>query len=116
MILHYWLICVSFFVPAVLSVMSVYEDGVEVLKIVVYSLISIFSTLLNFMFRPDKHAYGYRIAFELLDAKLNYVEDMPEDKGKKILNDALETGERYITHSLYYTFDKNKEHTHDCCK
>ena len=104
-VLHYWLVGLSFFAPAFLSIISAYEEGAEPFKIAIYSLISIFGTLLNFLMRPDKQAYGYRIAFELLDNKLFEVVDLLEDKAEPILRMAMETGEKYITHATFGTYD-----------
>jgi len=112
---YYWLICVNFFVPAFIMVIMINDSNIEVLRIVLYSLVSIFGTLLGFILRPDKQAYGYRVAFEALDRKLYEVEDIDEAIGKKELRETLEKCEKYITHAVYGTFDVDKEHTHECC-
>ena len=108
LVIHYWLISLSFFAPSFLSIISAYEKVIDPYKIVIYSLISIFGTLLNLLMRPDKQAYGYRIAFGLLDKKLFEVVNLPEDEeAEQILRKALETGEKYITHATYCTYDVN---------
>jgi len=104
LIIHYWLIGLSFFAPAFLSIIAAYHDELESYKIALYSLISIFGTLLNFILNPKSQAYGFRIASELLDSKLSMIDDLGDD-ANEILRLALKSGEKYITHATFGSFD-----------
>ena len=105
LVMYYWLVGLSFFAPAFLSIISAYEEGGEPFKVAIYSLVSILGTLLSLLTRPDKQAHGYRIAFELLDKRLYEVVNLSKEEAETILRTAMETGEKYITHATFGTFD-----------
>jgi len=107
LIVHYCLLGISVITPAFILLMATHysSEQLDIFKIVLYSLIGIFSTLLNFITNPYKQAYGYRMAFELLNKVQSMIVNKNKEERETILQTAIEVGEKYITHSTYNTFD-----------
>ena len=115
MIVYYWLISVSFFAPAFLSAIAVSGIDADLHRIVIYSFVSILGTFLGFVLNPKSQAYGFRRAYELLEKKLNLMEDNNNvEEGRRVLSKAMAAGERFITHATYGTFDADLDHKNDC--
>ena len=109
LIFHYWFVGLSFLAPTITLLMAAYfgKDNIEIFRVVVYSLLGILGSLLSFIMNPIKQAYGYRIAYQILDGVLISVCNNGNGNVSKLLNDAITRGERYITHSTYGTFSVN---------
>jgi len=127
LIVYYWLVGVALLAPAIIAIMVTYsiqhEIAIDAYRVVLFCVISIFAATVNFIVRPDKHAYSYRLAFEQLQnvifATIGQMETTTDNDGeavpmlgkkeKKALLDAVRTGEVYIRHSILGTFDTDSE-------
>lgn len=100
LVIHYWLITASLL--GTINVIYVTIDSVDQIRIVLYSILSLFITSASYAISPVTMAEGYRIAYCKLDSAILCYEKANDNNGIDKLIEAMELGEEIITSYSFY--------------
>lgn len=98
MVVNFWMISSAFLSTLIVIYISV--NNIDARKIVFYSIMSLFTSIMQYVLTPMAMARGYRKAYQIIDkAILSYEKNGCKDI--EILEDALNLGEGYIEKYSY---------------
>lgn len=96
--INYWIIAASFL--ATLIVIYVAVNDINKNKIVFYSIVSLFASIMSYILNPLAIAKGYRLAYQEIDKAILEFENTGSTN-KEFLSFALIKGEEYVKQYCY---------------
>ncbi len=93
MVINFWMVSASFL--ATLIVIYITSNDINKVKIIFYSIMSIFTSIISYVLNPMSIAKGYRLAYQEIDKAIFKYQNSGKKKDK-ILSTAINKGEQYI--------------------